>query len=161
MSHYAHLLAALCDKPSLDLHLLDEAMAALEIDGRELFIHPARDSHPAEPPHGLEITVTVMHRPMPGDEDDVEALLILHRLNALSLGVHRWRVGVDEEGLVSLRQRVTVESLSPDDLEALMIDGVDRAAIVEALLQEQLGPPVLAEQALSLRDLLAGSFIKG
>ena len=161
MSHYAHLLAALCENPNLDVHVLDEAMAAVEIDGRELYIHPAQGLNPAQPPQGLEITVAVMHRPPSGDDDDVEALLTLHKLNALSLGLHRWRVGVDEEGMVSLRQRVVAESLSTDELQALMIDGVDRAASVEALLQEQLAPPGPTGQALSLQDLLAGSFIKG
>ena len=161
MAHYAHLLAALCEAAGPDLQELDRAAAEVELDGRTLVIQPAHSADEDNSAQALEITVAVMHLDLPDPEDEAEALLTLHRLNALSLGVHGWRLGVDEDGLVLLRQRLVAERLNSEGLQALMADGVDRAASVQALLQEQLQPLASADPAPTPDPFLSSSFIKG
>lgn len=64
----------------------------------------------------------------------LEASLLL-RLNALSRTEHDWTLGLDEDGHLILWTWREVAATPPAELEALLVEGIDRAEALHAALR--------------------------
>lgn len=69
----------------------------------------------------------------PRDEAGADALEVLHRVNYAARFVHPWTAGIDGGDTIVMYARRAVAATDAGALEALVGDGIDRAAALRAL----------------------------
>jgi hypothetical protein len=139
MNSYLHLLTNCCEQSGQDPQGLDGGVLKFDIDGREAVVQPARLPGDTE---AIEVSVAVGLLPCEDAMDELDALMLLHQINAQAWPRHGWLACVDEDGCVAIRKLTPLLDLTATDLQPLVADGLDRAAALQAMLggDEQTAP---------------------
>lgn len=88
--------------------------------------------HPTRP-SGLLVEIDVCA----AGESNAAALL-LHRLNYLARFAHTWSMAIDDDDVVVIYTTRTIASTDSGALEALIVDGLNRATAIQRLWEQQL-----------------------
>lgn len=137
MNAYRHLLSSLCEQSGQDPSGFEGGVLRVEIEGREAAVLPASMPDGEE---AVEIVVAVGPLPAADIWDEVDALSLLHRLNAAAWPRHSWLAALDEDDRVVLRRLVPLNGLTAAELDPWLAQGLDRAASLRGLLDEALEP---------------------
>lgn len=133
MSTFEHLLKSLCELSGQDSSGLEGGVLRMEIDGREASVLPALTPTGDE---AVEITVSAGALTASDEWDEVDALTLLHRVNAAARYRHGWLATVDQDDQLMIKRVKPLQGLSPSDLERLVSEGMDCAASLQGLLTQ-------------------------
>ena len=98
-----------------------------EADGHTVVVQ----AHPVQP----ELLLVEVDVAWLGPEPDIRQLSLLLQINHAARFEHAWTLVLDEEQQVSLGTSAPISGLRAADLQALMLDGLERAQLVRGILQ--------------------------
>jgi hypothetical protein len=102
--------------------------------------------HPTQPSALLvEVDVCAV-----GDTD-AAAPLLMHRLNYLARFSHGWSLAIDADDMVVIYTTRSIARTDAGALEALIVDGLERAGAIEQLwLQQSTATPATAPSGIGM-----------
>jgi hypothetical protein len=91
----------------------------------------------------------------------VEQLALLLQINEVARFEHDWAIVLDSAQQVSLTSSTDFSSMSVADLEALMLDGVERAQVLQSMLMQLQDIPMAKDTASAQSPGADGMMIRG
>lgn len=91
----------------------------------------------------------------------VDQLALLLQINEVARFEHDWAIVLDSAQQVSLTSSTDFSTMSVADLEALMLDGVERAQVLQSMLLQLQDIPMAKDTAPSLSPHEGGMMIRG
>ena len=134
---FTTLLGSLAEAVGLGPAAMAEMAEGLEFEvaphGCRVLPHPSL-------PERLVVEVMVRHLGPQAEELNREAALLLHRLNAQARLEHSWVATVDESDHLVLWQTLEIAQTRALDLQACLVEAIERAQALNALWPVGRGP---------------------
>ena len=134
MNAYDQLIQALCASLQIEADADSDAFVLQTPQ------HDAVVSEQTSPwgEQGLLVQVSVRTLTEADPNDMTDALKMLHRLNHDARSMSPWRIGLDADQALSIQQWCGLGQIDAEGLQQVLIDGLERASLLDSLLAQAL-----------------------